>query len=192
MTRGFAFVIALALSYAEASAQDVRFATPEEIAADALLEARFLLAFRIALVLWIAGWVGAGLSIWRKRSRGVHEDCERARASLQRELRGGSGDLLEVVPGRFHSAGMPAAGWVALLQDRLLAIDSATGRTLSIKVAELADSRVVESSDCAISVILCGARSGELRLDIDHVDDGARFVDALRRMGLGLKYRRYA
>lgn len=192
MTRGFAFVIALALSYAEASAQDVRFATPGEIAADALVEARFLLAFRIALVLWITGWAGAGIVMWRKRSRVIHEECERARASLQRELRGRSADLLDVIPARLHSTDMHTTGWVALLQDRVLAIDSTTGRTLSIKVAELADSRVVESSDCAISVILCGARSGELRLDIEHVDDGARFVDALRRMGLGLKYRRHS
>jgi hypothetical protein len=186
-----ALAIGLALAPVVAAGQEVRFATREEIAAETLREARLLLVFRVSLGLWFLGCAAAGIAIWRKRSTVLLEDSERVRSALQKEVRKDAAELLNIVPARLDSAASQTPGWVALLKDRVIAIDSSTGRTRSLHLHELADSMVVEAGDSAVSVLLRGT-AGELKIAIDHVADGARLVDALRRMGLTLQYRRRA
>jgi hypothetical protein len=185
-----AAVLTLAFAITSAGGQEVQFATREQIAADARAEAWLVFVFRLTMGLWIAACIGVGVALWKKRLAAFSDELDRVRAGLHREIRAGSQELLAMVPSRRSADGADSPVWVAVLPDRLLAIDSRTGQIRSLPTKEVTEAKVIGSPDFAVSVLVRSAKSPELRLGVEHVADGVRLTEALRRVGVSLKHGR--
>jgi hypothetical protein len=195
-----AAALSLALAVVSAGGQEVRFASSEEIAAQARAGDRAVLFIRIALGLWIAASVAIGFSTLQSRQKRWASEHDAVRSAVLRELGippSSAADaqararILALAPATVEEGGLPTPRWLCLVEDRLIAIDivGRGGRSFLRSAIQRVD--VLESAAAlAVAVVVEKTDAGRApRFEIARVEDGLNLLAGFRRAGIQVRYR---